>query len=60
MDMVDVLAKIWPMVIGFVALVIVLAKMDVRIGVLEEKVKSLFELWKKNEKIITFIGFIYF
>ena len=58
--MVDVLAKIWPMVIGFVALVIVLAKMDVRIGVLEEKVKSLFELWKKNEKIITFIGFIYF
>ena len=58
--MVDVLAKIWPMVIGFVALVIVLAKMDVRIGVLEEKVNSLFELWKKNEKIITFIGFIYF
>jgi hypothetical protein len=48
MDMVDVLAKIWPMVIGFVALVIALAKMDVRIGVLEEKVKSLFELWNKK------------
>ena len=47
MDMVDVLAKIWPMVVGFVALVIALAKMDVRIGVLEEKVKSLFELWNK-------------
>jgi len=46
--MVDVLAKIWPMVIGFVALVIALAKMDVRIGVLEEKVKSLFELWNKK------------
>jgi hypothetical protein len=48
MDMVDVLAKIWPMVIGFVALVIALAKMDVRIGVLEEKVKNLFELWNKK------------
>jgi len=48
MDMVDVLAKIWPMVIGFVALVIALSKMDVRIGVLEEKVKSLFELWNKK------------
>lgn len=46
--MVDVLAKIWPMVIGFVALVIALAKMDVRIGVLEEKVKNLFELWNKK------------
>jgi hypothetical protein len=48
MDMVDVLAKIWPMVIGFVALVIALAKMEVRIGVLEDKVKSLFELWNKK------------
>jgi hypothetical protein len=48
MDMVDVLAKIWPMVVGFVALVIALAKMEVRIGVLEEKVKSLFELWNSK------------
>jgi len=36
------------MVVGFVALVIALAKMDVRIGVLEEKVKNLFELWNKK------------
>jgi len=48
MDMVDVLAKIWPMVVGFVALVIALAKMEIRIGVLEEKVKSLFELWNSK------------
>ena len=48
MDMVDVLAKIWPMVVGFVALVIALAKMEVRIGVLEEKVKSIFELWNSK------------
>jgi hypothetical protein len=48
MDMVDVLAKIWPMVVGFVALVIALAKMEVRISVLEDKVKSLFDLWNKK------------
>jgi len=49
MDMVDILAKIWPMVVGFVALVIALAKMDVRIGVLEEKVKTLFDMWNKSK-----------
>ena len=48
MDTVELLAKIWPMVIGFITLVIVLAKMDVRIGMIEEKVKTLFELWNKR------------
>jgi hypothetical protein len=48
MDMVDVVSKVWPILVGFVALVIALAKMDVRIGVLEEKVKNLFELWNKK------------
>jgi hypothetical protein len=48
MDMVHTLAEIWPILVGFIALVVALAKMDVRIGVLEEKVKSLFELWNKK------------
>ena len=48
MDTLDLIAKLWPMVLGFVALVIVLAKMDVRIGVVEEKIKTLFELWNKK------------
>jgi hypothetical protein len=43
-DTLDLIAKLWPMVLGFVTLVIVLAKMDVRIGVVEEKIKTLFEL----------------
>jgi len=47
-DTLDLIAKLWPMVLGFVALVIVLAKMDVRIGVVEEKIKTLFELWNKK------------
>jgi hypothetical protein len=48
MELIEVLEKIYPLVIGFITLVIVLAKMDVRIGVLEDKVKSLFELWNKK------------
>ena len=48
MDTIDVLAKIWPLLVGFVSLVIVLAKIDNKIAVLEEKVKTLFDLWNKK------------
>jgi hypothetical protein len=30
-------------------LTIILAKMDVRLGVAEEKIKTLFELWNKKK-----------
>jgi hypothetical protein len=49
MDTVDLLAKIWPLLLAFVSLVIVLAKTDNRVSVLEEKVRVLFELWNKNK-----------
>jgi hypothetical protein len=48
MDTVDILAKIWPLLLAFVTLVIVLAKMDNKVSVLEEKVKTLFDLWNKK------------
>jgi hypothetical protein len=48
MDTIDVLAKIWPLLVGFVSLVIVLAKTDNKVAVLEEKVKTLFDLWNKK------------
>jgi hypothetical protein len=48
MDLLEVLEKIWPILLGFVSLVIVLAKMDNKVSVLEEKVKTLFELWNKK------------
>lgn len=50
MEILDVLSKMIPIIIAFVTLVIVLAKMDIKIGVLEEKVKTLFELWNKQGK----------
>ena len=49
MDTIDILAKIWPLLVAFVTLVIVLAKMDNKVAVLEEKVKTLFELWNKGQ-----------
>jgi len=48
MDTLDILAKIWPLLLAFVTLVIVLAKLDNRVAVLEEKVKVLFELYNKK------------
>jgi hypothetical protein len=48
MDTLEILAKIWPLLVAFVTLVIVLAKMDNRVAVLEEKVKTLFDLWNKK------------
>jgi hypothetical protein len=48
MDTLEILTKIWPLLVAFVTLVIVLAKMDNRVAVLEEKVKTLFDLWNKK------------
>jgi len=49
-DILEILAKIWPLMLTFVTLVIVLAKLDNKVAVLEEKVKVLFELWNKKDK----------
>ena len=43
-----IVSAIWPILLAFVTLVIVLAKMEVRIGVVEEKVRSLFDLWNSK------------
>ena len=40
----------WPIFIGFITLVIVLAKMHGDIETIKEKIRVLFELWnKKND-----------
>lgn len=50
MDAIDFLNAIWPIAVGFVTLVIVLAKMHGDIETLKEKIKVLFELWNnKND-----------
>jgi hypothetical protein len=46
---VELIGQLWPIVLAFISLVIILAKMDVRVAVVEEKVKALFELWNKRK-----------
>ena len=40
--------KLWPIFLGFITLVVVLAKMHCAIDVLKEKVRTLFELFNKK------------
>ena len=50
MDTLDLLVKGWPIILALVTLIIVLSKLDLRVAVLEEKVKTLFELLNKRDK----------
>jgi hypothetical protein len=50
MDLFDVLAKGWPILLALITLIIVLSKLDLRVAVLEEKIKTLFELFNKKDK----------
>jgi hypothetical protein len=58
LDFAAQLMKLWPLVLGFITLVIVLAKMHATIQVLEEKVKVAFQLINKltDKKINNFHG----
>ena len=50
MDLFEVLSKAWPILLALITLIIVLAKLDLRVAVLEEKVKALFEMWNRRAK----------
>jgi len=42
------LVKAWPILLAIITLIIVLSKIDLRVAVIEEKIKTLFELWNKR------------
>jgi hypothetical protein len=48
MDALEILVKGWPIFLAMITLVIVLSKLDLRVAVLEEKMKSLFDLFNKK------------
>lgn len=48
METIELLIKAWPIFLGFITLVVLLAKMDNRLTVVEEKIKTLFELFNKK------------
>ena len=47
--MLELINSLWPMFIGFITLVVVLSQMYMRIQVLEEKVKTLFDLHNNSK-----------
>ena len=49
MDVLDAMGAIWPLALGFVTLVIVLAKMHADIEQMKEKIRTLFDLWNKKD-----------
>jgi hypothetical protein len=50
MEMFEIFTRAWPVILALITLIIVLSKLDLRVAVLEEKVKSLFELFNKKSK----------
>ena len=47
MDTLDILTKAWPILLAIITLIIVLSKLDLRVAVLEEKMRTLFDLFNK-------------
>ena len=50
MDVLDAMGAIWPLALGFVTLVIILAKMHADIEQMKEKIRTLFDLWNDRNK----------
>jgi hypothetical protein len=50
MELFELLSKGWPILLALITLIIVLSKLDLRVAVLEEKIKTLFELFNRKEK----------
>jgi hypothetical protein len=48
MAVLDAISTTWPIFIGVVGLVIVLAKMHGDIQIIKEKVRTLFDLWNNK------------
>jgi len=48
MEYVDLISSIWPIFVGFIILVLTIGKLMSRMDVVEEKLKTLFDLWNKR------------
>jgi hypothetical protein len=48
MDAMELLIKAWPILLALITLIIVLSKLDLRVAVLEEKIKAVFDLVNKK------------
>ena len=49
MTALDLIMKAWPLALGIITLIIVLSKLDLRVAVLEDKIKTAFELINRSK-----------
>jgi len=50
-EYVDLIGSIWPIFVGFIVLVLTLGKLMSRMDVVEEKIKTLFDLWNNRNEL---------
>lgn len=48
MDLFEIFTRAWPVILAMITLIIVLSKLDLRVAVLEDKIKTAFELINKR------------
>jgi hypothetical protein len=48
-EVIEMLIKGWPVILAMITLIIVLAKLDLRVAVLEDKIKTVFDLINRNK-----------
>jgi hypothetical protein len=48
MDIFEMFTRAWPVILALITLIIVLSKLDLRVAVLEDKMKTLFDLLNKR------------
>jgi|TARA_Y100000361_G_C11017026_1_gene267461 hypothetical protein len=49
MEIVQLASSTWPIALGIITLIIVLAKMHSDIEIIKEKVRTLFDLWNSRK-----------
>jgi hypothetical protein len=49
MEMFEIFTRAWPVILALITLIIVLSKLDLRVAVLEDKIKTLFDLINKGK-----------
>jgi len=50
MDIFEIFTRAWPIILAIITLIIVLSKLDLRVAVLEDKIKTIFDLINRSNK----------
>jgi hypothetical protein len=48
MELFEIFTRAWPVILAMITLIIVLSKLDLRVAVLEDKIKTIFDLINKK------------